>query len=185
MADFGISETALLYGALAAAAVGGGVSAYGQYQAGQNAQAAGKYNARLAENQALQAQYAGQAAAQAQRDRTRRVLGLQRSLTAGSGVEEAGSPLLTMMDTATQGELEAQKAQYTGQVQADNEMAKAAYSRWQGRTAASNANVGVGATLLQTGSNIAGAYWSSGASRRRGLGYGTIDPRDAGPGMPW
>lgn len=140
----------------AAAAAGTGVAVYGAQQQAVAAEKAGKYNARLAENQALQAQYAGQVAAREQRARGLRVLGLQRSLTAGAGVTPEGSPLLVMMDTAAQSELDAQNALYTGQVQAESDLARATYARYQGRSASQAAQIGAGATLLQGFGNVAG-----------------------------
>ena len=166
-----IATIAAIAGA-AAAAAGTGVAVYGAQQQASAARAAGKYNQRLAENQALQARYAGEQAARTQRERGRRILGMQRSIAAGAGVTPEGSPLLVMMDTAAESELEAQKALYTGQVQADTARAQAVYARWQGQQAARGAQIGAGATLLQGFGNVAG---------RVGGGYGrprAVNPQD-------
>src|SRR5678815_675005 len=87
--------------ALAATAVSAGISAYGAYQQGQAGEAAGKYQAQVAKNNAIIAEQnaqfelqKGERESEAQNYKTRALLGHQKAGQAASGIDvNTGSPL--------------------------------------------------------------------------------------------
>lgn len=124
----------------AVAAVAGLASAgVGAYQSMSNASAqsdAAKYNAQVAENNAKQAQMEADAEAQKIRSRNRRIIASQKAQFAASGVQITGTVTDVMVDSATQGELDAMSAEYAGEVRSKALQSQAELDR----KAASNAS---------------------------------------------
>jgi hypothetical protein len=105
--------------AAAATLAAAGISAYGQIQQGKTADKVAQYNAELAQRNAQIAaqnaeavRFAGTAKEEQSRDEVRQVLARQRALVGASGVTAEGSPLLVMMESARQGELDALRIRY-------------------------------------------------------------------------
>ncbi len=140
--------------AVAAAAT----SAYAQHEQAQQQQDAAKYNAKVATNQALQAQYAAEAQAKQREEQTRRRLATQRVAAGASGVTTEGSPLAVMMDSAAQGAYEAGLIRAGGQYQADALFGEAGIQRFYGDSAASAGALRSGTTLLSGAGNAAYGY---------------------------
>lgn len=111
----GADPVTLTLVATALTAAAAGTQAYGQYQEGQAAADASKYQAQVAKNNALAADYAGQDAKDrgrqaelAQRQRTAQIMGTQRAGAASRGVQiDSGSAADEQVDTAGLGELDA------------------------------------------------------------------------------
>lgn len=139
------------------------VSAYGQYQAGQAAEAAGDYNAQVQENNAKVAeQYAkaaeerGETEARQRRIDAERMASRQTAVLAAKGIDiSTGTPLDILGDTAMYGELDAQTIKYNAGLeayqqrnQASNFRSSAEISRMEGSQAAKAGTIGAVGTLL-------------------------------------
>jgi hypothetical protein len=160
-----------------------GVTAYSQVQQGRTANAVATYNAQLAnrnaeiaEQNAEAAKLAGTAREEQSRDEVRRVLARQRALVGASGVTTEGSPLLVMMESARQGELDALRIRYTsevearsGQFQAQQYQSEATLQRLQGKQAQTAGYMSAGGTLL-TGFAQAGTGYYNAKYGNRGAG---------------
>jgi hypothetical protein len=161
MAIAGVASTAL--------------SAYGQIQAGQQAQAAADYNAAVARNnqiiadrQAEDAVKRGQVAEEEQRRRTRAIAGTQRAALAASGVQlDQGSPADILADTAQFGELDAltirnnaEREAYGYRVQGMNFGAEAGLQQGRASSAMTGAYLGAGSTLLSGATSVADRWYT-------------------------
>ena len=116
---------AAIPGGLATAfSIGGTViGAYGAMQAGAAGEAAGEYNARIADRDAAVADQNRQLnltqtriAADDKRRENRRVMASIRANYGASGLSLAGSPLDVLADTAVEQELDVQRVEYEGRV---------------------------------------------------------------------
>ena len=125
------------------------VSAYLQYEQAQAQAAAMRYNAKVAENQAIGAQQQAQYVADRQREQTRRLLSRQRALYGTAGVElAAGSPLMVQADSARQGELDAQASLASGAGRALGFQSQAKIDRFMAGRTETMGSIKAGATLL-------------------------------------
>jgi vacuolar-type H+-ATPase subunit E/Vma4 len=134
--------------ALALTAVGTGVAAYGQVQAGNKAEDAAKAS-QAAEN--MNAQAAMNAAAlDAKQVRRRNLLrlGEQRSVAAKSGVLIDDSTADVIYDTSIQGELEAQSALYSGATAAAYSRSRGSIARLEGKNAKSASRISAAGTVI-------------------------------------
>lgn len=149
------------------------MGAAGSIQQGQAAQASANYNAKvadmnakIAERQARDAVERGQIEEQQQRMKTSQVIGQQKAAMAANGVDLGfGSPLDTLVDTATMGELDAltirantyreerdlrqQGLNYTGQASA---------LRAEGKNAAAAGRLNAFGTILGSGAKAYSQY---------------------------
>lgn len=130
------------------AAAGTAVTVYGQRQQAKTAKAMGEYNAKLAENQALQAEMDATETLRRRRTTNDRILATQASRYAKAGVVEEGTPLAVLAETAGILEMEnldmsrqaGQKASYLRQ--------EAMGSRALGANQSRAYNIQAGASLL-------------------------------------
>lgn len=152
-----ISATTLAIASLATAAVGTGVAVYGQVQQAKTAKAAGEFNAKMAENAALQAEMDSRENIRRKREENRRMLAMQRGRYAKAGVTEAGTPLEVMAETAGLLELDALEMGRQSRIEANRLRAQAGYDRAMGKAGAQAAYLQAGATLLNSTSNMTGA----------------------------
>ena len=137
------------------------VQAYAAYEQGQAQQEVYDYNAKVARQQAESAKQAATLQAEADRERSRRIIGRQRSLYGVAGVEvDAGSPLLIKADSARQAELNAQAIEWQGAVQAQNFMQESVLDRFMGRAAARAGTFGAGSTLLKAAGREVTTYYA-------------------------
>lgn len=137
-------------------AIGTGIGAYAQAQAGEAADKAAKFNAKVAQNQATEAQMrAGFEAGQVRRRNLIRS-GDQRAAYAKSGVDISGSANDVINDTGIQGELAALATLYGGASQAQNLRAQAQLDIFSGQQAQTAGWLGGGTTLLTGGARTAG-----------------------------
>lgn len=128
---------------------GTGLSAFGQYQAGEEASAVAKYNqqvkqreAQAAEQQAMiQSRKQAQAAA-------RKMSELRAGLGASGVVTTTGTPLEILGEQARQSELENLEIGYEGTQEAAKLRAEGKMIRREGRSARRAARIGAGTTLL-------------------------------------
>lgn len=136
--------------AATAALAGGATAAVSAIQQGKAQEEASKYNAEVAQNDAIAAQNA--AAAQARQIRRQNLLrlGAQRADIAKSGVSlDAGSSFDDVIyDSAIQGELEAQSALYTGLVRSQAQQAAGAMALYEGKQAKRAAGIGAASGVV-------------------------------------
>ncbi len=160
----------------------------GGVQSGQPAAASGRYsaavsemNATLADRRAKDAIERGQIAEQRKRQEVAGIVGKQTAAMAANGVDLSfGSPLDTLIDTATMGEIDAltirtnaNREAYDYRVQAVNGRANAALQRSQADAAEVGGYLKAGGTILGGGGQ---SY-----ARFKGLSYsGTSDPTKIG-----
>lgn len=146
------------------------VGGYSQIQAGNAQAAAGQYNAQVAEMNATLADRAAKDALergareeQQQRMATAQLQGRQRAAMAANGVDLTfGSPLDTLVDTATMGELDAltirrnaAREAYDMNVQGVNARADATLSRMNARSAQTGGYLSAAGTVLGGGADVA------------------------------
>jgi len=100
---------------------GAGVAAYGQYQQNKNAQAQAKaqgawnlYNSKVAQREADAETAANLFESKQQKKAADRLMARGRAIRGASGVEEEGSPLLVMEDTAAELAKEQQQTRISG-----------------------------------------------------------------------
>lgn len=148
-------------------------SAYGAYQQGQSSKDLANYNAQVDQNNAKAKQYAAEDASRrggiaedAHRAKVRQMLGTQRATMAANGGDLTDQSSMNILsDTARYGELDALTLRSNAareawglNVQADNDLAQAAGSRFQGRAAARAGTMSAAGTLLNGGAQAYSAY---------------------------
>lgn len=151
----------------------GGVA---QIQAGNAQAAASRYNAQVAEMNATMADRAakdamerGAAEEQKKRMEIASIQGRQRAAMGANGVDMTfGSPLDTLVDTATMGELDAltirrnaAREAYDYEVQGVNYRSDATLSRMNARSAKTGGYLGAAGTVLGGGADAYKSYKSS------------------------
>lgn len=151
------------------------LSAMGSIQQGQAAAASANYNAKVADmnaqisdRRARDALERGKVEEQKKRTQAQQVLGQQRAAMAANGVDIGfGSPLDTLVDTATLGEVDAltirsnaAREAYDFKVQAANGRADANLSRMSAKSASTGGYLNAGATLLTGAGKAYGQYKS-------------------------
>lgn len=134
---------------IAAVAAAGGTAYSGVQQ-----QKAANYNAEVANQGALAAKDKAAYDEELHRQNVRRIISSQRALYGKFGVDMTGSPLLTLENTAGQGELDALAIRHGGSVEAAQQRSAATLSRMQGRSAATGSYIQAGSTLLTAASKI-------------------------------
>lgn len=140
--------------------IGSGLAAYGTIQAGQTQKKIGEYNAKVAENQAIEAEMVSRENLKRERTQASRFLAKQRTAIAGAGVTEAGSPLEVMAASAAGLELQALDNMRLGRMQATALRAQGAMARYEGKQAARASLISAGATMMQGAAQSASIYGS-------------------------
>ncbi len=142
--------------ALGVGLAGTGLSAFGQYRAGQAQKGAYDYSAKVAEAEAGVARAGAAREEEVHRAKLQRMLGTQRALYGAAGIDiTSGSPLLTMMSTAEEGEREAEFIKYGGEVSATEKLNEARANRYYGKQSSTAGKIGAGSTFF-TGLGEAG-----------------------------
>ena len=139
---------------IVAAIIATAASVAGSVYAAHQASQAAEYNAEVAQAQGKAAMDAAAAEAEDQRRRARYILGTQLARTASTGLALEGSPLLVMVDSAAEAELEAQRTLYKGHLAAIGAQSRADLSRMEGRQRATAGYLHAGTTLLTNTSRI-------------------------------
>jgi hypothetical protein len=145
---------------LAATAASTAVSIAGQQEAADTAKKASQYNAKVAENNAMQARQQASAEAERIRQKNRRVLAAQRSNVTKSGFTMSGSFLDVAYDSAIQGELDAMTSLYQGSVVAADQRNRATLLREEGDAAQRAVRYSQAGSLL-TGASAATSMFVS------------------------
>jgi len=145
-----------------AAIIGSAVSAYGAYSQSQAQAAAARYNAKLAENQSINAQNQAQVEIERRRDLYRRQKGAQLAAMGGSGIELGeGSPLLLETDSAEQAALDLARVKYEGDIKSTSYQSEVNIQKFAARSATRQGYISAGASLLSGAGSAAGMYGRS------------------------
>jgi hypothetical protein len=153
----GWGEAALIVGAVAAVAAAG-VGAYAASEQASAQDAAARYNRQVALNEMEAKKNAAALEARRVREEAELLKSRQRAIVGSSGFEESGSMLDAMITTAQLAERDAQIVQYTGQVNAASEAARAGLFGYQAKVARRAGAIGAGSSLLTGVSNVAQIY---------------------------
>ena len=170
MAGIGEAGIIALIG-VAVSAIGTGVGVATSVQAANEqadaAKKAAEFNNAVAQNSAIAANQAAAYEARQIRRRNLLRLGAQRAIGSKSGIDitAGGSIDDVIFDSAVQGELEANAAEYAGAVQSANYRSRGAMSVFEGRQQANAAGYKGAASLIagagslaQTGAQAYGVY---------------------------
>lgn len=156
-----------------AQAIGAGINAAGTLQAGAAQQRVDQFNARVSNQNSVQALLAGQTNAQIVDQQTSERIGAAAAAYGGSGVTLSGSPLAVMASLASKGEMNRQLALYQGQAAAAADKAQAGISSAQGDATMQGATTKAYATLL-TGTATFGNAVTSMFPGTSGAGTSTL-----------
>lgn len=154
-----VTAGGLATGVATAAAVGGtymSVQSSSQQAKAQSAML--NYNAKIDEQNAELKRREGMDRASEIRDRTRRLVGSQRTGYAKAGVTREGTPLLMELETQEMGELDAMMTQYNAQVGAQQHLSQAKYNRMGASSAKRTGRLKAGQSLFSGAGQIAGLY---------------------------
>lgn len=151
---------------LATSVIGAGMQAYGSWREGMDASEASKYNAEIArqtsEREATMVEASGALDASRQRKKVSRLVGTQKAQYGGAGVELTGSPLDVMINTAGEGELDAQIMEYNTRVKASTlryqGQAQGAYDEKLAGIYERSGTTNMVSTLLTQGATIGSGY---------------------------
>ena len=136
------------------------VKAVGAIQSGAAAQDAANFNAAILNQNATVARQQADAQEEAQRRKSRQVLGQQRAAFAQAGTGLDGSAADVMEQSATMAELDALTMRYEGDLQARGLGNQAKAAKFEGKMAKRNSYFQAAGTLL-SGSADYGAYKKS------------------------
>ena len=151
--------------AVAMMIVGTAVSAYGQYQAGKAQKAAYDYNAQIEERNAQIARDQAAYDAKQQEKRTRQISASQRVAYAAGGFTMAGTPLDTLRQSATEGEMDRMAILYGGDVEAANRESHAELARMQGTAAKTAGTYAAAGTAIGGFGSAAGVNAQANATK--------------------
>jgi hypothetical protein len=126
-----------------------GLSAYGQYQAGEEANAVAKYNQQVKEREAQAAEQRAMIQSRKQAQESARTMSrLRAGLGASGAVTTAGAPLAILGEQAKQNELQNLEIGYEGAQQAAGLRSEGEMIRREGKTARRASRIQAGSTLL-------------------------------------
>ena len=135
--------------AIAMQAVGTGVSAYGQYQAGAAEESAARYNARVLQREAQAREQKSLLESKQQAEEANRLQSTMRARLGASGaVTTEGAPLAALAEQARQSELENLLIGYGGQTEAQQLRSQARQTRYAGKIAGQAGSLQSMTTLL-------------------------------------
>jgi len=164
---------------VAASLAGTGVAVAGAKQQAQAADDTAKFNAKIAENDAIAAQQEAVLEAEQVRRKNRLLTGAQRAGYGKAGVDlSAGNDVI--FDSGKQGELEALSVLYAGDRAASYNQSRATASRFQGANAQAAGRYAVAGSLIGGLASTAGTISNAPSFRRPASNYssgGRVNPR--------
>lgn len=141
---------------LALTAVAGLASAYQQRQQGKYQKGVADYNARVAENEAIETRNAGVERENIHRRKVAELMSKQRAQAGASGIDiNTGSPLQLQQDTELLGEVDALRIRSNFDRRGNALDTQATLTRAQGKQAQAAGNMNAMGTLLSTGATVA------------------------------
>lgn len=157
-------------------AAGTGLSAYGQYQEGKQADATAKYNQQVKEREAeAEIQRARVESRRQAQEAARTMASLRAGLGSSGVVTTEGTPLQLIGEQTRQSELDNQMIGYNAQTGAQKKREEGKQIRYQGKVAKQASRIGAGATLL-TGfstafSGVGGGNKDKMLAKKHGISY--------------
>jgi len=142
--------------AILATAISTAASAAGAIYASTQQAAAADRQAEIARVQGEQAQLAAEAEAEDRRRRSRYLLGQQLAAAGMSGVALEGSPLLAMVESGVQEDLEVRRVLYRGHLGSVGAASDAALAEAQAETYRTAGYIQAGTSLLRGGTQAYG-----------------------------
>jgi hypothetical protein len=136
----------------------GSVSAAGSLSEGNAAAATGEYNARIAENEAVDALSRGSNEEARYRRDIAQLAGAQNAFFGAGNVTRSGTALDLISDTAYLGEQDALTIRENARRAAEGKRSEAQGLRMQGRLAKRNSRFRAGASLLTSGAQAYGYH---------------------------
>lgn len=133
-------------------------SAYASYESGRQQKKAADYNASLANEQAANAREAARIKEETYRKQTTRHLASMRAAYGARGVSMEGTPLLALMDSAKEAELDALRIRRGGEMDSNAFEGEAGLYRMMGKQAYSAGLMGAGTSLLGGASSVSRYY---------------------------
>lgn len=167
------TSTILLYTALAATAAGSYMSYNASQTAAKNAENAGKYNATVQQNAAINESNAAVENARRKARETARAAAQQRAELAARGLTMEGTPLIVLGDTLTELERDIASASWEASNRAQNLIHGAGMSLWEGQTQASAIRSQANADLVSSVGSMASGYVNSKGLTGSTSGQGT------------
>ena len=157
--------------AVVAISAGAGMSAYGQYQAGEAAMDAAEYDAKIKEREAkAQEQRTRVEQSRAADAAARRMSSLEAGLNASGAVSTAGAPLEILGQQEAEYALDNLMIGYEGNTEQQRLRSEAKQIKYAGKTARYSSRIGAGSSLL-SGFGMAAAM-GGGAGKGAGMGKG-------------
>ena len=102
-----------------------------------------EFDAQIAERDASLARFsARQEAEEVERDNKKKIKSIRSAFSKGGVASGSGSALLAQLEAAEQGQLEANKVLFEGQLKADAAMTRAAQARYRGQAALQAGRIG-------------------------------------------
>lgn len=149
--------------ALVGMAAGAAMSAVGSIQQGYAQKQVNQFNAQVAENNAASARAAAALDEANVRRRNEAIQGSVRARAAAATGDLGGSPLDLLASNASEAELEALTARYSGEVAAGRQESQAQLDQMLGKQAVMRGYAGAAETLLSTASRAYTQYGGKGA----------------------
>ena len=141
---------------------GAGLGAYGQYSAGQQAEAVGKYNAAIERQKAQLVEQASASETTRAHQAARRLKGSQMAAFAASGAElSSGTPLLVMAEQAGAMEMDILEQRRTRAIEAQGLRSQATMMEFEGKQAKRAGTMSAFTTLLGGGASAGAGYMGS------------------------
>lgn len=147
--------------------ISAGLSAVSAISSANQQKAASKYNAKVAENQAIAARQQAGANAEMQRRSSEKKIGSMQASYAASGVSIEGSALDILEESARNAEMDRQNILYGGELRAIGSEGTAMLEKSQGANAQTSGYLSAAGSLFKAG---ASSYASSGGSGSGGSG---------------
>ena len=134
--------------------IGSGLQAISTIQQGQAEARSAKFNAAIAEQNAILARQSAAADAENRRREMARALGRSRARIGTAGLTVEGSPLETLGDLTAEGELNVRNALFDGEVEARGLQAQSSLLQSQARDAQTGSFLRAGTSLLFAGARV-------------------------------
>ncbi len=133
---------------LVVAAVSAATTAYASYETGRQQRKVGRANAKMLEHEAEQARYSAKVKAERYKREAARRMGQMRAGYAVSGVDVEGTPLLVLMESASEAAKDEERIRQGGEQQAWGLLSRANIQRIGGKGAYTAGAMGAGSSLL-------------------------------------
>lgn len=154
-------EAVLVFAQTYGGLISAGMSAVSAISGASQQKAAAKYNAKVAENQAIAARQQASANAKMQRRSSEKKIGSMQAAYAASGVSIEGSALDVLEESARNAEMDRQNIIYGGELRAIGSEGTAQLERYQGKNAMTSGYLSAAGSLFKAGASAYGGFGNS------------------------